>query len=142
MEKHDTLPENDIIKCLEWLVNYIDGDRRGIAIAEARPKKWRSMKNIAKFRLPPDGESFVQHLLWANYQAEIWYNFATPHYPPNPLDRGYFQEGSLVLPTPHTQHTTPHSRILLETVFPQKNQKMSQIPQVTIVVLQVTIVIL
>lgn len=124
MEKHDTLPENDIIKCLEWLVNYIDGDRRGIAIAEARPKKWRSMKNIAKFRLPPDGESFVQHLLWANYQAGIWYNFATPHYPPNPLDRGYFQEGSLVLPTPHTQHTTPHARIPLETVFPQKNQKM------------------
>lgn len=59
------------------------------------------------------------------------------------MDHGYFQEGSLVLPTPHTQHTTtPHARIPLETVFPQKNQKMSQIPQVAMVVLQVMIVIL
>ena len=106
--KHDTFPEDDIIKCSKYLVNYINGDRGSIKTTEAIQKKWRSMKNITTFRLPPDGDSFLQHLLWANYQARTWYNFTTPDGPPNPLYHGYFQKGSMVLPTPHTNN---HARI-------------------------------
>ena len=102
--KNDAVPEDDIIKCSEYMVNYINGingDRGSITLAEARPTKWRSMKNIT-FRLSPDGDSFVQYLLWANYQARTWYNFKTPDGSPNPLHYGYFQEASLI-PTPNTK---------------------------------------
>ena len=103
--KYDAVPEDDIIKCSEYMVNYINGingDRGSITLAEARPTKWRSMKNIT-FQLSPDGDSFVQHLLWANYQARTWYNFTIPDGPLNPLHYGYFQEASQVIPTPNTK---------------------------------------
>ena len=48
------------------------------------------MKNKT-LQLPPDDNPFVQHLLWANYQARIWHSFKIPDRLPNPLDYGYFQ---------------------------------------------------
>ena len=59
-------------------------------------------------RLPLDEDSFEQHLFRANYQAQIWYNFANPDAPSNPLDHGYTQEGLLVLPTPPTKEACPN----------------------------------
>ena len=37
--KHDTFPEDDIIKCSKYLVNYINGDRGSIKTTEAIQKK-------------------------------------------------------------------------------------------------------
>ena len=66
------------------------------------------MKNKTTLRLPPDEDSFEQHLLRANYQAQIWYNFVNPDALSNPLDHGCTQENLLVLPTPHTKEACPN----------------------------------
>ena len=67
------------------------------------------MKNKTTLCLPTDEDSFEQHLLRANYQTQLWYNFTNPDTPSNPLDHGYTQEGLLVLPTPHTKEACPNS---------------------------------
>ena len=66
------------------LFNIIYADKTSHTISEARVKKWRAMKNniSAILRLQSDEDSFEQHLLRANYQARIWYNFANPDGPP------------------------------------------------------------
>ena len=66
------------------------------------------MKNKTTLRLPLDEDSFERHLIGANYQIQIWYNFANPDSPSNPLDHGYKQESLLVLPTPHTKEACPN----------------------------------
>ena len=63
------------------------------------------MRNKTTLRLPPDEDSFIQHLL----RAEIWYEFGIPDGPRNPLDHGYKLDGLLVLPTPHTKEACPSS---------------------------------
>ena len=98
---YDILSEEDIKKCSMFLINFIYADKTSLTISQARSKKWKAMKNKTTLRLPPDEDSFEQHLLRANYQAQIWYNFANSD-PSNPQDHGYKQEGLLVLPTPHT----------------------------------------
>lgn len=86
--KHDRLSEDDIMKCSKYLVKYIYRDKESTTIVEARARKLRLMKNKITLRLPPDGNSFVQHLPWANYQARIWCNFTTPDGPANPFHYG------------------------------------------------------
>ena len=41
--------------------------KASLTISQARSKKWKAMKNKTTLRLPPDEDSFVQHLLRANY---------------------------------------------------------------------------
>ena len=103
------LSEEDINKCSMFLINFIYADNTSHTISEARVKTWRAMKNKTTLRLPPDEDSFEQHLLREKYQARIWYNFANPDGPANPLDHGYTQEGLFVLPTPHTKEACPSS---------------------------------
>ena len=107
--RNDTLYDEDIKKCSTFLINFMYADKSSRTIAEARAKKWRAMKNKTTLRLPPDEDSFIQHLHRANYQAWIWYNYGNPDGPPNPLGHGYMQEGLLVLPKPHTKEAYPMS---------------------------------
>lgn len=86
--KHDRLSEDDIMKCSKYLVKYIYRDKEITTIVEARARKLRVMKNKTTLRLPPDGDSFVQHLPWDNYQARIWSNFTTPDGTANPFHYG------------------------------------------------------
>ena len=106
---HGILSEEDIKKCSLFLINFIYADKTSLTISQARSKKWKAMKNKTALRLPPDEYSFEQHLLRANYQAQIWYNFANPDAPSNPLDYGYTQEGLLVLQTLRTKEAWPIS---------------------------------
>ena len=106
---YDILPEEDIKKCSMFLINFIYADKTSLTILQARSQKWKPMKNKTTLRLPTDEDSFEQHLLRANYQTQIWYNFTNPDTPSNPLDHGYTQEGLLVLPTPHTKEACPNS---------------------------------
>ena len=106
---YDTLSEEDIKKCSMFLINFIYADKTSLTISQARSKKWKAMKNKTTLRLPLEEDSFEQHLLRANYQAQIWYNFSNPDAPSNPLDHGYTQEGLLVFPTPHTEEACRNS---------------------------------
>ena len=80
---YDILSEEDIKKCSMFLINFIYADKTILTISQARGKKWKAMKNKTTLRLPPDEDSFEQHLLRANYQAQIWYNFANSDAPSN-----------------------------------------------------------
>ena len=42
-------------------------DKNSTNLGQARVTKWRSMKNKTTLGLPPDEDSFCQHLLRANY---------------------------------------------------------------------------
>ena len=107
--KHVVLSQPDIKKCSTFLVKSIYDDKSSHIIAEARAKMWRGTKNKTTLRLPPDEDSFIQHLLRANYQAKIWCEFGIPDGPQNPLDHGYKLDGLLVLPNPHTKEACPSS---------------------------------
>ena len=98
--------------------------KASLTISQARSKKWKAMKNKTTLRLSPNEDSFKQHLLRANYQAEIWYNFANPDASSNPLDHGYTQ-GLLVIPTPHTKEACPNSPrdLVHDETFESDNDK-------------------
>ena len=83
------------------------------------------MKNKTTLLLPPDEDSFEQHLLRTNYQAQIWYIFANPDAPSISLDHGYRQECLLVLPTPHTKEACPNSlrRLVNDETFESDDDK-------------------
>ena len=98
---YDILSEEDIKKCSMFLTNFIYAGKTNLAKPHARSKKKKAIKNKTTLHLAPGKDSFEQHLLRANYYAQIWYNFANSD-PSNPQDHGYKQEGLLVLPTPHT----------------------------------------
>ena len=82
--------------------------KASLTISQARSKKWKAMKNKTTLRLPPDEDSFKQHLPRANYQAKIWYNLTNPDTSLNPLDHGYTQ-GLLILAIPHTKQACLNS---------------------------------
>ena len=98
---YDILSEEDIKKCSMFLTNFIYAGKTNLAKPHARSKKKKAIKNKTTLHLAPGKDSFEQHLLRANYYAQIWYNFANSD-PSNPQDHGYTQEGLLVLPTPYT----------------------------------------
>ena len=122
---YDILSEEDIKKCSMFLINFIYADKTSLTISQARSKKWKAMKNKTTLRLPPDEDSFKQHLLRANYQAQIWYIFANPDAPSMSLDHGYRQECLLVLPTPHTKEACPNSlrRLVNDETFESDDDK-------------------
>ena len=67
LEMYDILSEEDIKKSSMFLINFIYPDKTSLTISQARSKKRKAMKNKTTLRLPPDEDSFVQHLLRANY---------------------------------------------------------------------------
>ena len=64
-------------------------DKNSTNLGQARAAKWRSMKNKTTLGLPPDEDSFRQHLLRANYQAKVWYDFKSPSAPEDPQRHCY-----------------------------------------------------
>ena len=65
------------------------------------------MKNKTTLQLPPDEDSFYQHMLPANYQAKIWYEFISPSCPSSLLSHGYATDGQLLLPVQFTTNASP-----------------------------------
>ena len=50
---------------------------------------------------------FFQHMLRANYQAKIWYDFAPLACPSSPLNHGYAIDGQPMLPVQYTTDACP-----------------------------------
>ena len=48
--------------------------------------------------LPPDEDFFYDHMLRANYQAKIWYDFSSSACSSSSLNHGYAIDGQLPLP--------------------------------------------
>lgn len=82
-------------------------DKNSTNLGQARATKWRSMKNKTTLGLPPDEDSFCQHLLRANYQAKVWYDFKSPSAPADPQQHGYTFDGQYLLPVCHTNIACP-----------------------------------
>ena len=66
------------------------------------------MKNKTTARLPPDKDSYRQHVYRANHQARVWYNFSDSGNAPNPVGHGYELSGQNLLPCPHTKEAIPN----------------------------------
>ena len=90
-----------------FLLKFVYNDKKSDNIEEARTRKWKSMKNKTTMRLPPDRDSFEQHVLRANHQAQIWFNFNRCEEPPNPLNNGYRIQDNYLLPLPYTKECLP-----------------------------------
>ena len=73
-------------------------DKTSCNLAQAKAKKWRQMKNKTTLQLSPERDSFYQHLLRTNYQANIWYDFNSPACHSSSLNYGYGTVGQLLLP--------------------------------------------
>ena len=55
---YDILSEEDIKKCLMYLINHIYADKTSLTVSQARSKKWKAMKNKTTLSLQPDEDSF------------------------------------------------------------------------------------
>ena len=91
----------------KFLLKFVYNDEKSVNIEEARARKWMSMKNKTTMRLPPDRDSYEQHVLRANHQAQIWFNFQRSDEPPNPLTNGYRIKDNYLLPIPFTKECFP-----------------------------------
>lgn len=66
------------------------------------------MKTKTTLELSLDEDSFRQHLLRANYQAKIWYDFESSSAPEDPQHYGYTFNGQYLLPLCHTKVACPN----------------------------------
>ena len=58
-----------------FLLKIIYNDQKNNKLSVARASKWKSMKNKSTARLPPDKDSYRQHVYRAHHQATVWYSF-------------------------------------------------------------------
>ena len=101
--KVDSLTELGYDASEKFLLKIIYNDQKNSKLNVARASKWKSMKNKSTSRLPPDKDSYRQHVYRAHHQAKIWYNFRDSGDQPNPVGCGYILSGQNLLPSPHTK---------------------------------------
>lgn len=101
------LTDKEVSNVTKFVIKYIYNDKSSLTLAQARAKKWKSMKNKTTLGLPPDEDTFRQHLLRANYQAKIWYDFEKPSAPADPQQHGYSYNGQHLSPVCHTKIACP-----------------------------------
>ena len=90
-----------------FLLKIIYNDQKNNKLCVARDSKWKSMKNKSTARLPPDKDSYRQHVYRAHHQAKVWYSFRDSGDPPNPVGHGYRLSGHNLVPSPHTREAIP-----------------------------------
>ena len=93
--KNENILQIDINNSRKFVIKFTYCDKTSCNLAQANAKKWKQMKNITTLRLPPEGDSFYQHLLRTNYQA---YDFTSPACYSSSLNYGYATHGQLLLP--------------------------------------------
>ena len=99
---------DEIRKDLElFTISVIYNDKTSKSLNEARANKWRKMKKKGILTLPPDYDSFEQHLKRANYVAYTWLNFHYPDPPNSPLTHGFDLKNKDVVPVMHTLPALP-----------------------------------
>ena len=99
---------DEIRKDLElFTISVIYNDKNSKSLNEARANKWRKMKKKGILTLPPDYDSFEQHLKRANYVAYTWLNFHYPDPPNSPLTHGFDLKNKDVVPVMHTLPALP-----------------------------------
>ena len=68
-KKH--LSKNDIADITTFATKFMYNDKQSSTLAQARAKNWKAMKTKCYLGLPPDEDSFHQHLLCAYYQPKV-----------------------------------------------------------------------
>ena len=99
---------DEIRKDLELFpISVIYNDKTSKSLNETRANKWRKMKKKGILTLPPDYDSFEQHLKRANYVGYTWLNFHYPDPPNSPLTHGFVLKNKDVVPVMHTLPALP-----------------------------------
>ena len=90
-----------------FTIRVIYNDQCNLCLNEARAKKWIKLKKKNTLILPPDIDSFEQHLKRANYVAYTWLNYNNPDPPNSPLNHGYMLLNNEIAPVSHTLPVLP-----------------------------------
>ena len=99
--------EDTQIDMEQFTIKFIYKDKTSTSLAEARAKKWESMKKKATQRMPPDCDSHQMKVRRANYQAYIFLNFRSPDAPPSPLHHGWHMKDGNCIPLRYTKPALP-----------------------------------
>ena len=99
--------EDTQIDMEQFTIKFIYKDKTSTSLAEARAKKWESMKKKATQRMPPDCDSHQMKVRRANYQAYIFLNFRSPDAPPSPLHHGWHMKDDNCIPLRYTKPALP-----------------------------------
>ena len=122
--KNENISQIDINNAKKFVIKFMYSDKSSCNFAQARAKKWKQMKNKTTLQLPPYEDSFFQHMLRANYQAKIWYDFASLACPSSPLNHGYATDGQPMLPVQYTTDACPE---FLNDFVLKTNQTLNQV---------------
>ena len=83
-------------------------DKNSSTLNEARASKWMQMKKKGTIRLPPDYDSFEQHLKRSNYVTYLWFSYDNPDAPISPLNHGFMLgDNENVFPLMYTAPALP-----------------------------------
>ena len=93
IRKNENVSQININSARKSVKKFMYSNKTIFNLAQARAKKWKQMKYKTTLRLSPDEDYFYQHILRANYQAKICYDFTSPACPPSPLNHGYANDG-------------------------------------------------
>lgn len=91
----------------QFTIKYVYKDRTSKTLAEARAKKWETMKRKSTLRIPPDTDSHNFKVTRANYQAFIMLNFMNPDAPSSPLQHGWILREGKCLPERYSKPALP-----------------------------------
>jgi hypothetical protein len=100
------LEEEVVEKLFASTRHVIYGDNKSTTMAEARPVKWKSMKNKSFSCLPSDADSLCQHCLRANYLAYLVRHPSLKQHP-SPLGHGWEVVDGRCRPVRHTRPALP-----------------------------------
>ena len=105
----------DVKKDLEmFTIRVVYNDRNSTTLNEARAWKWTQMKNKGTIRLPPDYDSFVQHLKRSNYVTYTLFSYDNPD-ALSPINHGFMLgDNENVIPLMHT--TPSDTQMVYETL--------------------------
>lgn len=122
--------EEDVLQSLMQFTQLIMyGDAGSKSMAEARAKKWKSLKNKNFSRLPPDEDSLRQHCKRANYLAYIVRHPSIKNHP-SPIGNGWEIISENCRPLRYTKPSLPyHLTPLTEFEEVQQNINTSGDPQ-------------
>ena len=88
-------------------MKYIYGDCTSDGLAEARARKWKTMKNKSTQRLPPDADSLEQKSLRVNYQVYLFLHYKDPEAPAEPVGHGWCFTDNVCRPVRYTRPALP-----------------------------------
>ena len=108
---------NQTLKDMElFTIRHIYKDKHSKTLAEARAKKWESMKRKSTLRIPPDIDSHTLKVTRANYQAYIMLNYMKSDAPPSPLQHGWKLQDGICSPLRYSKPALPERLLSVGTI--------------------------